>query len=271
MKRNRFPTSNPKPSETATKALALIVFGWMLIATCRDVTAQTVPQWSTKIDLPLVPVAAANLPNGKVLVWSADSPLAFTPGEVNLRNHQNDGGTYTAIFDPVAGTSTQVFVTNIGHDMFCPGIVNLPDGNIFVTGGSSSSKVSAFNPALGQWAAQKQMKIPRAYHGSVTLSNGDVFVLGGSWNGGLGGKSGETWNSRSGWKENTAVTANWTANSRDPDVTNDARGIYRADNHMWLFADSNGMVFHAGPSQAMQWIGTTGTGSMSTPVIRDRD
>ncbi|SAL67382.1 oxidase [Caballeronia udeis] len=268
MKRNRFPTSNPKSSETATKALALIVLGSMLIATCRDVTAQTVPpsQWSAPISLPLVPVAAANLPNGKVLVWSADSPLDFTGGEVNLSKHQNNGGTYTAIFDPTTGTSTQAFVTNIGHDMFCPGIANLPNGDIFVTGGSSSAKVSDFNPASGQWTSQKQMNIARAYHGSVTLSNGDVFVLGGSWNGGQGGKSGETW-SNSGWKENTVVTANWG----DPDVTNDAAGIYRADNHMWLFADSNGLVFHAGPSRAMQWIGTAGTGSMSTSVNRGAD
>ncbi|MBB5442824.1 MULTISPECIES: galactose oxidase-like domain-containing protein [unclassified Paraburkholderia] len=268
MKQDRFPTSNFKSSETGAKALALIVLGSMLIVTCGDVPAQTVrpSQWSAPISLSLVPVAAANLPNGKVLVWSADSPLDFTGGEVNLNRHQNNGGTYTAIFDPVAGTSTQVFVTKIGHDMFCPGIVNLPDGEILVTGGSTSAKVSAFNPNSGQWTSQKQMNIPRAYHGSVTLSNGDVFVLGGSWNGGLGGKSGETW-SNSGWHENTAVTANWG----DPDVTNDAVGIYRADNHMWLFADSNGLVFHAGPSRAMQWIDTAGTGSISTPVNRGAD
>ncbi|WP_233805102.1 galactose oxidase-like domain-containing protein [Paraburkholderia sp. HP33-1] len=268
MKRNRFPTSNLKSSAAGTKALALIVLGSMMVAMCEDVTAQTGPpsQWTAPISLPLVPAAAANLPNGKVLVWSADSPLDFTGGEVNLSKHENNGGTYTAIFDPVAGTSTQVFVTNIGHDMFCPGIVNLPSGDIFVTGGSTSAKVSAFNPASGKWKSQKEMNIPRAYQGSVTLSNGDVFVLGGSWNGGLGGKSGETW-SNSGWRENTGVTANWG----NPDVTDDAEGIYRADNHMWLFADSNGMVFHAGPSRAMQWISTAGAGSISASVNRGAD
>ncbi|EDZ97950.1 Galactose oxidase [Burkholderia sp. H160] len=268
MKRNRFPAGNVESSATGAKALTLIVLGSMLIATGTDVTAQTAPpsQWSAPISLPLVPVAAANLPDGRVLIWSADSPLDFTGGEVNLNRHENEGGTYTAIFDPVTGSSTQVLVTNIGHDMFCPGIVNLPNGDIFVTGGSSSAKVSAFNPASGHWTSQKQMSIPRAYQGSVTLSNGEVFVLGGSWNGGQGGKSGETW-SHSGWREITAVTANWG----DPDVTDDAAGIYRADNHMWLFADSNGMVFHAGPSRAMQWISTARTGSISASGNRGAD
>ncbi|MGF6639858.1 galactose oxidase [Paraburkholderia sp. MM5496-R1] len=268
MKPDRFPPSHLKSSATGKKALALIVLGAMTIATCEVATAQTAPpsQWSAPISVPLVPVAAANLPNGKVLVWSADSPLDFTGGEVNLTRHENNRGTYTAIFDPVAGTSTQLFVTNIGHDMFCPGIANLPNGDIFVTGGSTSAKVSAFNTASGHWTVQKPMNIPRAYQGSVTLSNGDVFVLGGSWNGGLGGKSGETW-SKSGWREDSAVTANLG----DPDITNDAEGIFRADNHMWLFADSNGTVFHAGPSRAMQWISTAGTGSISAPVNRGAD
>ncbi|MGF6964397.1 hypothetical protein OKW43_001402 [Paraburkholderia sp. WC7.3g] len=155
MNRNLFPANYPKSSATDKKTLALIVLGSMLIATSGDVTAQTTPpsQWSAPIALPLVPVAAANLPNGKVLVWSADSPLDFTGGEVTLSRHENNGGTYTAIFDPVAQTSTQVLVTNIGHDMFCPGIANLPDGDILVTGGSSSAKVSAFNPASGHWTS----------------------------------------------------------------------------------------------------------------------
>jgi galactose oxidase len=40
---------------------------------------------------------------------------------------------------------------------------------------------------------------------------------------------------------------------------------------MWLFADSNGMVFHAGPSRAMQWIGTAGTGRISASGNRGAD
>lgn len=32
-----------------------------------------------------------------------------------------------------------------------------------------------------------------------------------------------------------------------PMLTSDAQGIYRADNHAWLFAYKQNSVFHAGP------------------------
>ncbi len=35
------------------------------------------------------------------------------------------------------------------------------------------------------------MNIPRAYQSNVTLCNRQVFLLGGSWAGGQGGKNGE--------------------------------------------------------------------------------
>jgi galactose oxidase len=266
MERNRFSTSNPKPSRAGTKALLLIALGAILIATCRDITAQGVrpSQWSAPISLPLVPVAAANLSDGTVLLWSADSPLSFTGGEVDPGKHENTGGTYTAIFDPMSRSSTQTVVTKTGHDMFCPGIANLPDGSVFVTGGSSSSKVSIFNPSSRKWTSGKQMNIARGYQGSVTLSSGGVFVLGGSWNGGQGHKNGETWVGNSGWRDNVAVLADYF-------LTNDAAGIYRADNHMWLFAVSDGRVFHAGPSRAMHWIDTAGNGSVEQAGNRGSD
>ncbi|RKF43489.1 RICIN domain-containing protein [Paraburkholderia fungorum] len=215
-------------------------------------------KWTAPITLPIIPVAAANLPDGTVLVWSADSQLNFTPGEVT------PGNTYTAIFNPTTGTSKQVLVTNTGHDMFCPGIVNLPDGRIYVTGGSSSDLTSFYTPSTHAWTSGDLMNIPRAYQGSVTLSNGSVFLVGGSWNGPLGGKTGETWTSGSGWQLNSAITDDYI-------LTNDAGGIFRADNHAWLFAVANGRVFHAGPSMAMHWFDTAGAGSVTQAGNRGND
>ena len=34
-------------------------------------------------------------------------------------------------------------------------------------------------------------------------------------------------------------------------LTADAQGVYRQDNHGWLFGWKNGYVFQAGPSKAM--------------------
>jgi galactose oxidase len=215
-------------------------------------------KWSAPVALPLVPVQAANLPDGTVLVWSADSALNFTTGEVT------PGKTYTAIFNPSTGTSRQVIVSNTGHDMFCPGIANLPDGRIIVTGGSNTRKTSIYSPSTNAWTTSNQMNIARGYQGSVTLSNGNVFLVGGSWNGGLGGKTGETWSPGSGWQINGAITD-------DTILTHDAAGIFRSDNHAWLFAVANGRVFHAGPSRAMHWFDTAGNGSVTAAGNRGSD
>ena len=54
-------------------------------------------------------------------------------------------------------------------------------------------------------------------------------------------------------------------------LTADAQGVYRQDNHGWLFGWKNGYVFQAGPSKAMNWYGTSGTGSRSAAGTRGTD
>ena len=48
-------------------------------------------------------------------------------------------------------------------------------------------------------------------------------------------------------------------------------GVYRADNHAWLFGWSSGYVFQAGPSKAMNWFLTTGTGGQTGVGTRATD
>jgi galactose oxidase len=215
-------------------------------------------KWTAPITLPLVPAAVANLPDGTVLAWSADYVDSFSPNEVT------PGKTYTSVFNPSTSKATEVLVSNTGHDMFCPGIANLPDGRIFVTGGSSSAKASYYTPSTKAWTSAKNMNIARAYQGSLTLSNGNVFVIGGSWNGGWGNKTGETWTSGGGWTVNWSLIADYI-------LTNDAGGIYRQDNHAWMFAVSNGRIFHAGPSMAMHWFDTAGNGTVTNAGNRGTD
>lgn len=219
----------------------------------RDGAAVTASRWSPLQTITIIPAAAANLPNGKVLLWSAYDRLSFGG---------DNGKTYTSTLDPITGNATEVLVSNTGHDMFCPGIANLPDGRIHVTGGSSSSKTSLYDPRTATWSAAAPMNVPRGYQGAVTLSTGEVFTIGGSWSGGTGGKIGEVW-SASGWRALGIGT--------DPIVTNDAQGLYRADNHAWLLADSGGRVFHAGPSKQMHWIDTAGAGTFTNVGNRGDD
>ena len=212
-----------------------------------------VGQWGPTIGFPIVPVAAALLPHNELLVWSADQALAF--------GGSNDPYTQTAILNLNTGAVSEDTVSNTGHNMFCPGVAILPDGEILVTGGISNQQTSIYNPATNTWRAGPQMNIGRGYQGMTLLSNGQAFVLGGSWSGAIGGKLGEIWSPTGGWRELTSVPAT-------PMYTADAQGTYRADNHGWFIATSGGNVLQAGPSQQMNWITTTGAGSITPAGTR---
>lgn len=59
-----------------------------------------------------------------------------------------------------------------------------------------------------------------------------VFVIGGSYSGGTGDKTGEVYSSAdSTWKLLPGADV-------APILTNDLQGIYRADNHAWLWVSS---------------------------------
>lgn len=210
--------------------------------------------WSALLSVPVIPVAASNLPNGKVLVWSAYDRLTFGANQ--------QGQTYTALFDPATATSSELLVTNTAHDMFCPGTANLPDGRLLVNGGSTSVKTSIYDAQSGTWSIGAAMNIGRGYEGSVTLSNGNVLTYGGSWNGARGGKTAELWNAATGWRVLGALVDDYI-------YTADPAGPYRADNHLWLFAAANGRVFHAGPSSTMHWLDTQGAGSLTSAGARE--
>jgi galactose oxidase len=216
--------------------------------------------WSAPVAEKSVAVAAANLPNGKILTWAADSTIAFgTTGT---------GQTYTELLDPVAGTDSQAFVTNTGHNMFCPGIANLPDGTIFVNGGETNPNTSIYNWQTNSWSTSNKMNVGRAYEGTVLNADNTVFTIGGSWSTPTQGNTpGELWNASTGWKLLSNMPSNpaWTA---------DAAGAYRADNHMWLHVLSGGRLLQAGPSATMHWInvyGDNGLGLMTSAGTRGSD
>lgn len=213
-------------------------------------------KWTAKLPLPIVPVAAATLRNGKVLTWSAYDRFNYTS--------EDQGKTYTSIFNPQTGKATERLVSNTGHDMFCPGTATLPDGRILVNGGSSAAKTSIYDPATNRWTSGPAMNVPRGYQGDTVLSTGEVLTIGGSFSGGVGGKIGEVWSSGGGWRRLRNVVT-------PPLEGPDPRGDYRGDNHMWLFASGDGDAFHAGPSAAMHWISTAGRGSIESAGTRAGD
>lgn len=217
-----------------------------------DLVGPSAGSWGPTISFPLVPAAAALLPGNRLLTWSAYSATTFGGSR---------GYTQTSILDLATGKVTKTQIDNTGHDMFCPGISMLPDGTIMVSGGSNSSKTSLYNPVADAWTPGPDMKIARGYQSNVTTSTGEVFTIGGSWSGGTTPKKGEVWSPSGGWRilPNVGVENIMTA---------DPRGPYRADNHAWLFAASGGRVFQAGPSRQMNWISTSGEGSITPAGLR---
>ncbi|MEU7552807.1 discoidin domain-containing protein [Streptomyces sp. NPDC044571] len=204
--------------------------------------------WDRITGFPLVPVATAALPGDKLLAWSAYAVDRFGG---------SNGYTQTAILDLKTGKVTQRRIDNTGHDMFCPGIAMLADGRVLVTGGSNADKASIYDPATDAWSATTHMNTARGYQAMTLLSTGEAFVLGGSWSGAAGDKAGEVWSPGTGtWRPLPGVPAS-------PALTADPAGPYRADNHMWLHATSGGKVLQLGPSKQMNWISTSGQGSIT--------
>lgn len=248
---------------SATNGNVAMVSNIKVYSTTFPAPAAGLGQWGPTIDFPLIPVAAAvEHDSGKVLVWSSfmESRFTKTPDGVSP-----GGKTVTGTYDPSTKTVSEQTVTNTHHDMFCPGIAVDASGRVVVTGGNDAPKTSVFDPSSNSWTSAADMTIGRGYQSQATISDGRIFVIGGSWAGGIGNKNGEIYD----------TGANkWT---KLPDClstalyTEDGEGPYKRDNHPWLFAWKQGSVFQAGPSKQMNWYGTSGTGSQKSAALRAED
>ena len=219
-------------------------------------TAATQGQWSSPFTTTVIPVGAAALPDGKVLIWSSYDRYTFSAGVSSQ--------TLTAIFDPATGLSTERLVTETAHDMFCPGTSYLPDGRLLITGGDTAGRSSVYNPGTATWTDGGNLNLPRGYQGQVTLNDGRAFILGGSWSGASLGKNGESW-----WNNLWSYLPNALASVT---LGPDPGGAAVADRHPWLFALGGGKVLHAGPSVNMNLYDlTVASGSTTSAGTRADD
>lgn len=207
--------------------------------------------------MPIVPAAAANLPDGKILLWSGKGADFFNDGT-------NAGQTYTTVFDPSTLSHNGALIVRTDHDMFCPGTAVLSDSRIVVTGGNHAAQTTIYDPRSNTWSRGATMNTPRGYHSMTVLSDGSIFTIGGSWNDGKGGKDGEVWSLSNG------ETWSRIPNARsEPLTTQDV--VRSSDNHYWLFTAPNGDVFHAGPAPQMHWINIENGGTVTRSLLRGDD
>lgn len=113
----------------------------------------------------------------QVLAWSAESPDDFYRLDRYIVGGGGSGKTYHAVWDPATSKATGQLVSNTGHDMFCPGITMMPNGDIIVTGGQNANKTSIYQLATGTWQPAEDMALSRGYASSCLLSNGKVRAL----------------------------------------------------------------------------------------------
>src|SRR5438309_8895685 len=117
------------------------------------------PQTGTPLLMPINPIHATLINTGKVLVVAGSGN--YPPN----KNYQ------AAVWDPKAGSFTvqtcNPQISSACWDMFCNGAVALPDGRVFINGGTTqynpfrgATNTSVFDPVNGSFT-----DLPRVLHG----------------------------------------------------------------------------------------------------------
>ncbi len=124
---------------------------------------------------PIANHTATLLPDGQVLAAAGDIDIG-TFGGFSLVPYNG-----SALYDPNAGTWTQMANLNKAHDYHTATL--LTNGVVLVAGYSTfnSTNVSAelYSPALNAWFVAAPMNFPRIQHTATLLPNGQVLVEGG--------------------------------------------------------------------------------------------
>lgn len=174
------PETEAQPQEARQRALA--AFPSVPI----PADAHQRGMWGPLYNWPLVAVHAALLPDGRVLSYGS----------------RNDG-SQTANFEfdiwdnvDTPGNGHTSFINNSGTDIFCSSQLLLPPTsptspvNLFIAGGdvwngrstinSGNNNSNLINPGSGSITRGANMNRARWYSTSITLINGETFIMGGA-------------------------------------------------------------------------------------------
>lgn len=129
-------------------------------------------QWTTLPNLmPINPVHVALMRNGKLLVVSGSG------------NDPNNHNLQAGVWDPATGLTA---LQSIAWDMFCNGMVVLPDGRPFVNGGTlqydpfyGMRKSAVFDPSTSTFTDVQDMARGRWYPTPTVLGDGRVMTFSG--------------------------------------------------------------------------------------------
>ncbi len=216
-------------------------------------------RWGEIIEWPHIPVHMANLPDGRLVSWSAFLAEGFVPTSGNY--------TVSAVFNPITGEFFDS--NNSAHDMFCAGVTLLEDGTVLATGGNSTVRYSSrFNLDTLQWESTAPMNSPRWYGTNVTLGNGKVFstfAQGAEEFGEMYDPVTDSWVNLPGTDMRTLSVEQAGVNARSNDM---GTGQWYA----YMHVTPDGKVYHPGPTETMHLFTTEGQGDVEqlgpTPLDR---
>ena len=216
----------------------LVIAVWQVPAMAQ---ANVQGQWKTlPTQAPINPIHVSLMHNGKVLIVSGSGNLP------------SDTTYLAAVWDPATDTVT---TQPVPFDMFCNGMVVLPDGRPFIMSGTlqydpfeGDPRTAAYDPATGNFVELQSMAHGRWYPTATTLSDGSIMVFSGLDENSDTNTTVEIYKVGSGWSQ--PYGASWTP------------PLYP---RMHLLP--NGNVFYSGPSTASAIFNTTThtwTGSANT-------
>src|SRR5579864_8605985 len=176
--------------------------------------ANVTGQWSTaSYTMPINPIHVALLYNGKILVVAGSGNCP--PSQSGCPSGAPYGPTNHSgalLLDPVAGTVTQF---SVSWDMFCNGMVVLPDGRAFINGGTiqydpffGALTSDIFDPATSTFTNVQNMAHGRWYPTVITLGDGRVMTFSGLNETGGTNTAVEIYTVGTGWS--TQYIATWT-------------------------------------------------------------
>jgi hypothetical protein len=194
-------------AQSSNKMLVLpcicLIFGAVLafVSPAALAQANVQGQWVTlNTQMPINPVHIALMHNGKVLVVSGSGNLP------------SDTTYLAAVWDPTTDTVT---TQPVPFDMFCNGMVVLPDGRPFIMSGTlqydpfqGDPRTAAYDPSTGNFVQLQSMAHGRWYPTATTLSDGSVMVFSGLDENSATNTTVEIYKVGSGWSQ--PIGAGWT-------------------------------------------------------------
>jgi len=200
-------------------------------------------QWSPVLNLPVVAIHTAVLPNKKILIWDS-------VGDLPSENYEVHNTTRAVVWDPVSGETARYDV-NTGFNLFCAGHAALPDGRQFIAGGNLNSSLAGldtihtFNSTNNSWTLLGRMNEGGRWYPSVTaLANGEMLITSG------GPSTSEVFNPAGGLRSLTTA-------------------VMEMPLYPWIQAAPNGNAFYFGPDNSLKYLNTNGTGSWQNNGARD--